>query len=57
MKLCIGRGHAKSPFEVRDGMIVVVETNAARTVKFAKQMPLVDASAGAAIGRGNHVSL
>lgn len=27
------------------GMIVVVETNAARTVKFAKQMPLVDASA------------
>ena len=27
-------------------MIVVVETNAARTVKFAKQMPLVDASAG-----------
>lgn len=26
-------------------MIVVVETNAARTVKFAKQMPLVDASA------------
>jgi len=27
-------------------MIVVVETNAARTVKFAKQMPLVDAPAG-----------
>lgn len=47
MKLCTGRGRVKvhlPSLRRGDGMIVVVETNATRTVKFAKQM-LVDASA------------
>lgn len=61
MKLCTGRGRVKvhlPSLRRGDGMIVVVETNAARTVKFAKQMPLVDASAVfSAIGCSNHISL
>lgn len=60
--VCTGRRVKSTLRKVpsRRGTIVVVETNAARGVKFAKQMPLVDAAPWLSridLSRGNHVSL